>query len=175
MAGDAIRAQSAQATGRRWSEIRALNYEDPVIEPTDADSETVKPGIVLANDEYALIDTVDEATAEWGASIRIDGYDRLTMLLKHTAGTTTSAVHVRAQVSYAKDAIDAEWFDLFEDEARDGVLVRKDWDWSTSASGNIAWTIYTHGKWIRFKVWTDGADRENSRAILWARRIMDAL
>lgn len=178
MAGDAIRAQSAQSRGLRWAEIRGTNYEDPIAERDAAiPDDVLRPRVLVVNSAYAAADTVAEGSAVWGPAIRVVGYDRLTMMLKHTEGTATTAVHVGVQVSYQENTIatDPEWFDLFEDETNDGAVVRKVFDWTTSAAGRIAWNLRTHGVFMRFKVWTTGANRANSRATLYARRIMDAL
>lgn len=174
MAGDAVRAESAQAPGLRWADRRATNYEEPVL-TTGPYDETIRPNLTVVQDDANAADMVDEATADWGSALRVSGYDRITLLLDHIAGTTTSAVHVAMQVSYSEKAPDAEWFDYYADEASDGVLVRKVWDLTTAVDAKVAFEVPTEGVAVRFKVWADGADRSDSRATLYARRIMDAL
>ncbi len=161
MPADNARATQPQATGLRHHQERATNYVDLDFR-------------VVVHDDYDGVDTVDEATATWGDPIRVSGYDSLAMFVAHVAGTTTTAVHVAAQVLYA-DLSDAEWFDLYEDEANDGVLVRKVWDLTTAVDLRFAWSLPTVGRYMRFKVWTDGADRSDSRAVIEASRRMDSM
>jgi hypothetical protein len=144
----------------RWSARRALNHVDP-------------DGASIANDLYASTDIPDtEAGAAFDAALLVHGYDEITLQLDHTAGTTTTAVHVVTQVSYQPAEGSDQWFDLYDDELGDGVLVRKIWDVTTAVDANVAWTIKTHGVRMRFKVWVDGADNSDSRARLLATRIM---
>ena len=173
MAADNHRALAAQATGLRWSELRRTNYVDQIIDSTPGGSQ--RKSLVIANANFANADTTDEATAEFGPAIRVAGYDRMTLLYQTTAGTTTTAFQVAAQISYNEHAPDAEWFDFYTDQADDGALVRKVYVLTTSVNQNAAWGIPTEGVYMRFKVWSTGANRSNSRAILWARRIMDSL
>jgi hypothetical protein len=162
MPADDTRAEQAQATGLRHHQERKTNYLDQDFR-------------VVASEDYEEADMVAEGAAVWGDPIRVSGYDRLTAFLAHTQGTATTAVHVAAQVLYEDNATTARWFDLYEDEADDGILVRKVWDLVTAVSTRVGWSIPTVGRYMRFKVWADGGNRANSRALLEVTRQMDSM
>ena len=162
MASDNARAPQAQSTGLRHHQERRVNYVD-------------QNNRLVASDDYEEADMVAEGAAAWGDPIRVSGYDRLSAFLAHVAGTATTAVHVAAQVLYEDSGTDARWFDLYEDEVGDGVLVRKVWDLTTAVSAKAGWTFPTVGRWMRFKVWADGGNRANSRALLEVTRQMDSM
>lgn len=162
MAADNARTSTAQSTGLKHHQERATNYLDEDFR-------------VTVNDDHSEADMVAEGSAEYGDPLRVSGYDSLTLFLEHTAGTTTTAVHVAAQVLHEDDSVDAKWYDLYEDEASDGVLVRKVWDLTTAVDARVGWSIPTVGRYMRFKVWCDGGDRSDSRATLYATRQMDSM
>lgn len=170
------RAPSAQSTGRLWRQIRDMNYEAPVIERDAGDDGVVhRPGFWTAHDDYESADTEAEGSAEFGPAIRTDGYDRVVALLDHTAGTTQTGIQVVAQVSHSENAPDAEWFDLYEDEAGTGVLVRKIYEIAHSSGDlNASFVFPALGRYMRFKIYTTASNRANSRAVLYVRPIMDA-
>lgn len=173
MAAEGQRRQTAQSRGRRSMEVRQTVYEDHYIAADDTGD--LRQGAVVASDLYAAVDIPGtEGAADWDTAVLVESRDRLTVMLRHTAGTTTTAVHIAVQVSYTDNNEDADWYDLFEDEADDGVLVRKVFDWTTAVDGNIAWDIRTHGRYMRFKIWVDGAAPAGSRAVLYVRRLQDA-
>lgn len=172
MPAEGHRRLTAQNRGRRIHEVRRLALEEQIRGVDDTGFE--REGAILVNDIYASINTVDESTALWGPGILVEGIDRMTLFLNHTAGTNTSAVHLAIEVSYTNNAETADWYDYYEDEGVNGTLVRKDFAWTTSASGRIAWNFRAHGRYMRFKVWTDGVNRANSRIVLYARRLQDA-
>lgn len=173
MAAEGHRRQTAQSRGLRHMEVRQTAYEDQHISLDDTGEQ--RQGAVIAHDLYSTVDIPNsEGAADWGQPVLVESRDRLTMMLRHTAGATTTAVHVAVQVSYTDNNEDADWFDYFVDEANDGALVRKVFDWTTGVDGNIGWNLRTHGRYMRFKVWVDGAGPVGSRALLYARRIQDA-
>ncbi len=162
--------ESAQATGQRWGQIRSTNYEEPVVAPAGQAGSLERPGASLVQEDYAETDTVAEGSADYGPALRVSGFERLTLFVTHTAGTTTTAVHIGVQTSSNGN----DWHDLYADEAGTGVLVRKVFDLTTAADLAAAFNMPTSGRFMRFKVWTSGSNRSGSRVTLHARRIMDA-
>ena len=152
------RVPSAQTgKARRFSEVRATNLTDP------------KPDNAAA--AHAADPTAStEAGAVFGAGLRVLGYERLTLLLDWEQGAAT-AFHVLPQVA-SLDA-EAEYADLYTDEAGDGVLVRKVFDLTVAADGQIAFAITTAGVQMRFKVWADAADGDTNHTLKVVRH-MDA-
>lgn len=162
-----IRVPNEQSRSRRVYETRRVNYEE-------ASSEYR----VVLNSEFAAADTTAEGGASFGSAVLVDGYERLHVYLEHVAGTTTTAVHVAVQCATWDDknpvAADLQWFDLYEDEAGTGALVRKVYDLTTSADAKVSWKIPRIARFMRFKVWTTGANRAGSRILLLGSRIMEA-
>ena len=156
------RNENAQSRSRRVRDTRFVNYEEA---PPHYRAEL--------HAAYAAADTEAEGSAVYGEWLLVDGYEHLDCYLAHIAGTTTSAVHVSVQC--ASFANEAAGFDLYADEVGDGVLVRKVYDFTTAVDASIAFKVPRVGRYMRFKVWTDGGDRSGSRAVLECARVMESL
>lgn len=172
---EAVRNQSAQTAGRRAYEARRVNYD----EHPQANYRTP------AHVDYIAADTTTEALATWSDPIAVDAYERLHMFLRHTPGIDTTAVHVAVQCSTFKashlseiaTAAELEWYDFHEDIDNNGTMTRHTYDfaWLTAAgNARIMFKLPRLGRYMRFKVWTDGTNRANSRIALYAMRVMEA-
>lgn len=164
MAADSTRTPSAVSKVRRCKEIRELAYVDE------------KPGALTIHDDYESVALpATEGAAAWGDPFRVFGYDNLTALLHMTkAAGTLTAVNVAVQVSYVPNPTNSEWYDLYEDEAGDGVLVRKVYVTSIAvAELRVGWHMPVRGKNMRVKLWGTTADGD-SRAIMRVIRSQDA-
>lgn len=160
------RGVSTQSRGRRHIEIRNTNYEESAAELHR----------VVVHNDYEAADTEAEGSADYGPAIRVDNFEHLDCYLEHVAGTATTIVHVAMQaLSFNQDpsAPASLWMDVHEDEANDGALVRKVYDWTTSVSGLIVFKVPRVGRFMRFKVWTTATNRANSRILLTAARVME--
>jgi hypothetical protein len=147
-------------------ETRRKNYEEAADEYR-----------VVLHSEAAEADTKAEGAAAWGPAILVDGYERLHAYLAFVHDGDISAVHVAMQCATWDDkgTTDPQWYDLYEDEAGTGVVVRKVYDFTATADIKVAWKIPRVARFMRFKVWTTGTDRADSRAILRASRVMESV
>ena len=156
---DIVRRPAARNRGQRHREIRDLNQ---VENPAD------NHFLILFDSNG---DTTDEAGADWGPEVYVDGFERFHLFADFTHGGDITAIHVGMQTSQHKGS---DWYDVHSDEAGDGVLVRKVFDLTTAVDAKPAWSdLRRVGRYMRFKAWTDGSDRSGSALILRGARVMD--
>lgn len=152
----------------RSGEVRRLNA-----------IEAKKAGNVVVVHGGEDADTTDEGTAEWGPPILVTGYERIMLLLDFTfgdGGNDITTALIAAQASPVSGELAEHWFDVFADEVGDGVLVRKVWEVPATADTRVAWQDQLRvSYYMRFKVWTNGTTRTDSRATLKAQRVMDSM
>lgn len=170
MAADNHRTTTAQNRARRYSDVRRLNNVEQVIDT--APDATSRTGAVVVHEQFSAeadADTTAEASATFGDPLKTEGYDHIELLLRCQVVGGLTSISVIAQASY--DA--GEWYDLFEDEAGDGALVRKLYVWSSPGADNtgVAFRFPVVGKFMRFKTFTAGT-RTDTRVVLYARRTM---
>ena len=170
---EAGRRPQAASRARRHYEIRRLNA---------AENPKANPGhlALVWSDGGANLGL--EAAAVFNEGILVDGFERIHLAVDvdfGDVGNNMTTVFIAAQASANGNSDDVHWFDVFSDEGGAGVLVRKVWELTLNTGANAE----TKGVWIdqrralrymRFKVWVDGATFTDSRATLHAIRVMDA-
>lgn len=149
--------------GLRQKEMRGTRYVDPP--PHNA---------VLAHTEYSeAAAAATEVAAEFGDQFGSLGYERVTFLCSVVKGAATT-LHLLVQASNLQDQEQADdWYDLWADEAGTGVLARKVYDVALAADAQVAFVVPTVGRYMRVKVWMDGADAA-SRVTVKAIRHADS-
>lgn len=158
------RAPSAQAARTRsFHEQRPLNRCDEGTPQT-------------LHDQFAASDVaLTEADSDWGAEVRVLGYDLVALDLDFVVGAV-AGFKVAAQ--YA-DALGGPWTHLGH-AADSGAVGRQVWTVAgtvitPATSGRLGWSAPSVGTVMRFKVWGEGADNTDARATLRATRFMTGL
>ena len=156
MPADGFRTPSSQSPGRRLKETRETMWVDP--EGASIIHDLHQPGPSGTD-----IPAAEPANTGAGKVFRVLGVDNITVLVDVRQGGAVSNLHIVPQVSWVKPGESGfapnapEWYDLYAEEANDGILVRKDFERAIAGDLRYAFRIPTRGKYMRFKVWGDGA------------------
>lgn len=156
-----VRNPNAQSKrSLRHHEQRALNHID-------------QGGAFVVHNTYAAAQAAtSEGAAAYDDPFFVMDFERLCLFIKATQGTATGVV-VKLQVSWFKDAPEAEWYDYTIDADDDGTFTVYTAEVAISGNANVALTVPLTGVWMRAKVWMPGGSAA-SRVSVRGSRLMNA-
>lgn len=157
-----VRNPNAQSKrSLRHHEQRALNH----LEPNDT--------ALVVNDVYAGAQAAtSEGAATYDEPFYVMGFERLCLFIAATQGTAT-AVSMKFQVAWFRNAPDSQWYDLCTDPDADGGFDPYELGVAIAADGNFAVEIPLTGVWMRAKAWMPGGSAA-SRVSVRGARLMNA-
>ena len=140
---------------------------------------TVSAAQNMAISATATPPTVSAGTAEWSKSLNVRGYDRLTLFIDHTVGTTETNLYIDIESSMSKNGPwfrRASSFDLLMGDATTVALSdRLNIDTSAMSGADrfyYAVEVETTGCFMRFFPWIKGSNAAGSRLRLDVNRRM---
>lgn len=167
--GELQRSISARSPG--WAQFRGHVRMEPgsvrqgqatevhALHASDADSPSDIPSSEPAN------------TAA-GQKFLTMGYDLVTVVVEGNLPNAVTDLFIAPQGASGEDDEDATWMDVYEDEAGDGVLVKKTYEYTPGGTGEFRFMfdMRVTAPWTRFKVWGAGTMTDSRVSIRIIRK-----